>query len=532
MSTHLSDDQLIDFAYRALTDDARAAMNKHLAACQICRARLANEERLQGRVRESILARRNEFTLASRGNYAAISARVKRPNPLMRWVRRILRPVKGAIELGLAVAVVIAIFVFFAAPNEMPVTTITQPTIGAEGGSPMNPSKCFTLVIFGLTLSVGCAQNTPTPPPAVLTPPPDGVYTKTITKAEEINHGMSEGDACEIAGTNTLTVTGDRWTLNQVPEPGCTVANTSISGSWKFTGDQVAFHEDRYIGCDIDSTYKWSFDGTVLILTQVQDSCPLRIVVNTLRPWVKTTTPTPPAAVMTVPPDGTYQTSENGLGLKLAGGQWTVGFARSIAVGGYIAAGSYQVTGDQITFTEERLSPDATCSRADNIYTYKWAFDATKKTLSFTNVKDNCGDRMGLDRRSVDQTAIKGTGAQLSTSLCRGREPRHFCRRQAARSTHSRIYGWSFLLVWSCSGWVDTSPPEFHLICCPESDIPKTIAKKKTRAIEVPVARVISTFFPYQCGIVRTHPWISFIKGICKARLPFIFSVIRKDWII
>ena len=56
MFRHLSDDQLIDFAYRALTDDARATMNQHLVACQDCRARLAEQERLQDRVRDSILA--------------------------------------------------------------------------------------------------------------------------------------------------------------------------------------------------------------------------------------------------------------------------------------------------------------------------------------------------------------------------------------------------------------------------------------------------------------------------------------------
>ena len=105
----------------------------------------------------------------------------------------------------------------------------------------------------------------------------------------------------------TLTVTGDRWILNQVPEPGCTVAVTSISGSWKFTGDQVAFHEDRNIGCDQDSTYKWSFDGTALTLTQVQDICARRVVVNTLRPWVKTTAPppAPTAAIATPAPNAT-----------------------------------------------------------------------------------------------------------------------------------------------------------------------------------------------------------------------------------
>lgn len=91
------------------------------------------------------------------------------------------------------------------------------------------------------------------------------------------------------------------------------------------------------------------------------------------------------------PPDGTYRNGD-GIELKLAHDQWNVGFAGSTQE---IAAGSYKVVGDQITFTEERFGVAATCNHADNSYTYKWKFDTTAKKLDFTNVQDKCGERMG-----------------------------------------------------------------------------------------------------------------------------------------
>jgi anti-sigma factor RsiW len=44
MTKHLTDDQLINYAIRTLTDDQRAEMDHHLTACADCRSRLTEHE--------------------------------------------------------------------------------------------------------------------------------------------------------------------------------------------------------------------------------------------------------------------------------------------------------------------------------------------------------------------------------------------------------------------------------------------------------------------------------------------------------
>jgi len=149
---------------------------------------------------------------------------------------------------------------------------------------------------------VGCGGTAPTPaaePPtatsapeqAVATPtaplqPPDGTYTTTITE-EEVGQSVPEQYVCENAGTFTLTVSGDHWSLSQVAAPGCTVADPENSGSWEFSGNQVTFHADQGFGCSQAFTYEWSFEGTELRFTTVEDTCPPRVVYLSTHPWVR-----------------------------------------------------------------------------------------------------------------------------------------------------------------------------------------------------------------------------------------------------
>lgn len=108
-----------------------------------------------------------------------------------------------------------------------------------------------------------------------------------MTKEELTSNGWDEGDACDLAGTYSLAVIGDQWTINQTPVSGCTLRRNMISGTWRISGEQVSFHEDRNAGCPQDYVYKWSFQGSELQLTQVQDTCSARIVLLTNHSWVK-----------------------------------------------------------------------------------------------------------------------------------------------------------------------------------------------------------------------------------------------------
>ncbi len=79
MTKHLTDDQLIAYAYRTLTDDLRAEMDRHLSACADCRAQLAEHEALQRRVHYRVIAHRNAATPPASLVYAAIATRVNQP---------------------------------------------------------------------------------------------------------------------------------------------------------------------------------------------------------------------------------------------------------------------------------------------------------------------------------------------------------------------------------------------------------------------------------------------------------------------
>jgi hypothetical protein len=129
--------------------------------------------------------------------------------------------------------------------------------------------------------------DTPIPTPTPLSQPPDGTYTTTLTKDELLKAGMPDFDACENAGIFTLSVTAERWNINQTAAQGCTVMNPIFGGSWKFNGDQVTFHDDAPFGCGGDYSYKWSFNGTDLRFTSVDDSaCEGRVYYMSEHPWV------------------------------------------------------------------------------------------------------------------------------------------------------------------------------------------------------------------------------------------------------
>ena len=154
------------------------------------------------------------------------------------------------------------------------------------------------LFLLGVLLLSACAP-TATPIPQVPQPtieptkppsqPPDGAYSVTITTEELKSQGWGdEFLVCENAGTLTLTAAGDKWSISQIAAPGCTLQNATLGGTWKFSGDQVKFHDDNPFGCGGDYTYKWVINGTNLSFTSVDDKdCPPRVYFMSKHPWVK-----------------------------------------------------------------------------------------------------------------------------------------------------------------------------------------------------------------------------------------------------
>jgi hypothetical protein len=133
--------------------------------------------------------------------------------------------------------------------------------------------------------------NTDTPNPPTATPiiqPPDDTYSTSITKEELLGAGMTEAYACENAGVFAMTVAGDKWNVIQTATAGCTVLNPKFGGTWKFAGDQVTFHDNAPFGCPADYTYQWTYNGSSIRFTSIDDTeCPQRVYYMSEHPWVK-----------------------------------------------------------------------------------------------------------------------------------------------------------------------------------------------------------------------------------------------------
>ena len=154
--------------------------------------------------------------------------------------------------------------------------------MNAKSSSRFNLLKAIILPLVAAALLLSACDSYPQP----AQPFPDGNYTTTVAVEDMINVGMSPARSCENAGTFTLTVTGGTWNLVQVAAPGCVVKNPTLSGTWKFHGDEVTFTDNIQGGRGPSYTYKWMFDGTELRFTRVDDIVVTRIVYLTTYPWI------------------------------------------------------------------------------------------------------------------------------------------------------------------------------------------------------------------------------------------------------
>jgi hypothetical protein len=142
--------------------------------------------------------------------------------------------------------------------------------------------KAIFLLLVAAALLLSACGSCPEPAQQL----PDGTYATTIAIEDMTNIGMPPDYVCEEAGTFTLTVTGKKWSIFQTAAPGCIVKNPSLSGTWKFCGDEVTFTRNIQGGRSISYTYRWAFDGAELRFTRVGDSVVARIVWMTTYPWI------------------------------------------------------------------------------------------------------------------------------------------------------------------------------------------------------------------------------------------------------
>jgi sugar lactone lactonase YvrE len=153
MTRHLTDEQLVNYIYRALADDDRAEMECHLAVCADCRAELSEHQSVERRVHYGILARRRD--LAAHLSYAAIAPRVKRPSRVARAREQLVRFSSGAAAVVALLALVILMMSMFsstrlASVDNRPAATptVTPTTTGLSALTP-TPSASQVWMVGG-----------------------------------------------------------------------------------------------------------------------------------------------------------------------------------------------------------------------------------------------------------------------------------------------------------------------------------------------------------------------------------------------
>lgn len=128
MTEHLTERQQIDYVYRALTDDQRAEIERHLAGCAACRAQLAEQQSVERRLHYGISARRREAAAAAESSYAAIAPRVKQPSRAARTRARLTRVSSGALAVVALAIFVIALIGMFSGGRQITVNMQPTPT--------------------------------------------------------------------------------------------------------------------------------------------------------------------------------------------------------------------------------------------------------------------------------------------------------------------------------------------------------------------------------------------------------------------
>jgi branched-chain amino acid transport system substrate-binding protein len=110
---HLSDEQLISYTHYTLTDAQREAMERHLATCPRCRARLADHEALQRRIHYSLLAELGTVRPSPRMTFAAIAPRLKRSRRFAMLKKQSRQLLSGAAALAALIVLAVGLVLLF-----------------------------------------------------------------------------------------------------------------------------------------------------------------------------------------------------------------------------------------------------------------------------------------------------------------------------------------------------------------------------------------------------------------------------------
>lgn len=99
--THLSQDQIIQYIHHTMTDAERETMDRHMANCPTCRARLDDHEALQRRIHYDLQSNLRTVRPSSGMKFARISRRVKRSRRWRLFLRGWSKVLNGTVVLVL-----------------------------------------------------------------------------------------------------------------------------------------------------------------------------------------------------------------------------------------------------------------------------------------------------------------------------------------------------------------------------------------------------------------------------------------------
>jgi hypothetical protein len=130
---HLNDRDVAGYIYQSLADARREEIDRHLAACPPCRARLADQEAFQQHIHHSLVADLKTFRPSPQMGFAAIAPRLKRSSRLALVWNQSLRLVSGAVVLTMLVALAVVLIALFEGAN--------RPFESAGPGAPLRPTS-------------------------------------------------------------------------------------------------------------------------------------------------------------------------------------------------------------------------------------------------------------------------------------------------------------------------------------------------------------------------------------------------------
>ncbi len=132
MNHHLSDQHLIGYICRTLSDNQRESMDRHLIDCRECRARLADHESVQRHIHHSLLTNLRPIRPPARLTFDAIAQRARHPDLLIVVSRRAKQALVNVMALGALGTLTVILIIFFSAaqqPSQLAMSVSQVPTL-------------------------------------------------------------------------------------------------------------------------------------------------------------------------------------------------------------------------------------------------------------------------------------------------------------------------------------------------------------------------------------------------------------------